>query len=274
MTTVRVYSKNADYQRFEVLKTNRNKRHRMGEFFVEGVRSINRAVADGWEIASFLYAGERELSTWARDLLRTVPTRQNYELSPALMEEISSKVETSELCALVRMRTDGPKSLTLSERPLLALFDRPSNKGNLGTVIRSCDAMGVEALLLTGHAVDPYDSDVIAATMGSFFKVPVVQMGENEATLAYLDGLRERYPGFQAVGTTAHREAPIETVDLTQPIIFFLGNETDGLCRAFRDYCDVMATIPMAEGSYASSFNVACAASILFYEAARQRRQI
>lgn len=275
MNTIRVYSKNADYQKFEVLKTNRNKRYRYGEFFVEGVRNINGAVKNGWRIASFLYPGGDALSRWARELLAATPTEVNYRLSPALMEELSGKEEPSELLAIVKMRDDGDalNGLSLSANPVLALFDRPSNKGNLGTVIRSCDAMGVEALLLTGHAVDPYDPEVTAASMGSFFKVPVIRVADNAAVLSFIGKMRESYPGFAAIGTTAHRETPIGAADLRSPVLLMLGNETDGLCRALRDCCDVLATIPMDPRASASSLNVGCAATVLFYEAVRQRAE-
>ena len=271
MPTQRIYSKNAAYQKFEVLKTNRNKRHRYGEFFVEGVRNINGALRGGWHICSFLYAGEAPLSGWAQDLLETVRTDENYQLSAALMQELSAKADTSELLAVVRMRAEDPAQLRLSATPLIALFDRPSNHGNLGTVLRSCDALGVEALLITGHAVDLYEPEVVAASMGSFFAVPALRIAENEAVFAYLEGLKARYPGCQVIGTTAHRQTAISDIDLTRPTVLMIGNETDGLCRAFAEYCDALATIPMAAEASASSLNVGCAATVLFYEAARQR---
>ena len=77
MKTERVYTRSATYQKFEVLKTNRNKRYKYGEFFVEGVRNINNAVENGWEIVSFLYDGDRKLSDWARDKLAAVRTQVN-----------------------------------------------------------------------------------------------------------------------------------------------------------------------------------------------------
>ena len=77
----KIYSQNADFQKFQVLKTNRNKRYKYGEFFVEGVRNINGAVQGGWEIRSFLYTREKPLSRWAEDLLATVKTQVNYQLT-------------------------------------------------------------------------------------------------------------------------------------------------------------------------------------------------
>lgn len=271
MKIERVYTKNAAYQKFEVLKTNRNKRYRYYEFFVEGVRNINEAIRNQWEIVSFLYTPDIPLSSWAKETLGAVRTQVNYELSASLMAELSGKADTSELMAVVKMRPDSFEQFHLSENPLLALFDRPSNKGNLGTIIRSCDALGVEGLILTGHGVDLYDPEVVVSSMGSFFNVPVIRMPDLPKLEQFLAEMKERYPGFQTVGTTAHKEFPIYDADLSGPLLFMIGNETDGLCRAFKEGCDRLVTIPMVETSSASSFNVGCAATVMFYEAVRQR---
>lgn len=271
MPVKKLYSKNADYQKFEVLKTNRSKRHKYGEFFVEGVRNLNEAVKNGWEIVSFLYTRERPLSRWAEDMLRAVRTTVNYELTAGLMEDLSGKEDTSELMAVVKNRPDDLSRLILSENPILVLFDRPSNRGNLGTLLRSCDALGVDGLLLTGHGVDLYDPEVIVSSMGSFFHVPAVRVADNQTVFQFIQRMKREYPGFAAVGTTAHRQKPLYRQDLSGPLMLMIGNETDGLCYAFKEGCDVLCTIPMAESSSASSFNVACAATVMLYEAVRQR---
>ena len=154
---------------------------------------------------------------------------------------------------------------------MIALFDRPSNHGNLGTILRSCDALGVEGLILTGHGVDLYDPDVVSSTMGSFFCVPAVRMSDNDSVFALIDALKARYPGFQVVGTTAHHEKTLSEVDFTKPTMLLIGNETEGLRRIYKERSDVLATIPMNPRGSASSFNVACAATVMFYEAVRQR---
>lgn len=267
----KIYSKNAAYQKFEVLKTNRNKRYRYHEFFVEGVRNINEAIKNNWNISSFIYSGDKKLSSWAQQILENVKTEMNYELHQGLMEELSSKEDTSELLAVIKMRDDCLEQLAFSENPLIVLFDRPSNKGNLGTIIRSCDSFGVDALIITGHGVDLYDKDVISASMGSFFNVPAVRASDNDTLFAYLQDLKQKYMQLQMIGTTAHKEHLITEVDFTRPTIFLLGNETDGLSRALKENSDMLATIPMCDKSAASSFNVGCAATVFLYEAVRQR---
>lgn len=272
MKTEKIRSRGAAFQKMQVLKTNRNKRFKSKQFFAEGVRNLNEAVRNGWHIVSFLYAGDITLSDWATSMLREVCTDVNYELPSDLMAELSGKEDTSELLAIVEMREDRFDEIRLSEKPMLALFDRPSNKGNLGTIIRSCDSLGVDGLILTGHGVDLYDPSVIASSMGSFFHVPVIRIPEHERLQLFLKEMKDRFPGFLTVGTTSHKQHPIYDMDLTLPLMFLIGNETDGLSHGLKEICDILATIPMNESASASSFNVGCAATVLFYEAVRQRR--
>ena len=246
-------SKNAAYQKFEVLRTNRNKRYRYGEFLVEGVRNINQAIRNGWQFTSLLYSPETPLSRWAQEVLDTVSCDTHYQLSSNLMQELSGKTDTSELLAILRMRPDDPALLHDSPCPLYILFDRPSNHGNLGSIIRSADALGADGLILTGHGVDLYQPEVITASMGSFFNLPAIRMADND--------------------TVAHKQLNITQVDFRLPTLLMIGNETEGLCRAFKEGCDLLATIPMADTSSASSFNVACAATVMMYEVCRQRAQ-
>jgi len=169
------------------------------------------------------------------------------------------------------MRQDATNQIILSDCPIIAIFDRPSNKGNLGTIIRSCDALGVEGLVITGHCVDLYDPDVIVSSMGSFFKVPVIRMPENSTILNWIEELRHTYDKLQVIGTSANADKCLYQLDMTNPVIFLIGNETSGLNNSLKELSDIMTTIPMSASSSASSFNVSCASTVMFYEAARQR---
>ncbi|MBE5818940.1 MAG: RNA methyltransferase [Clostridiales bacterium] len=270
MEEKRIYTKNSTYQKLEVLKTNRNKRYRYNEFLVEGVRSLNEAVKNNWNIKHFIY-NKNSLSSWARDMIRTAKTQENYCLTEELLKELSGKTDCSELMAVIEMREDDLNSVKLSSDPFIVLFDRPSNKGNLGTMIRSCDALGADMLIVTGHSVDLYDPEVVVSAMGSFFNMSVVRIANNNDLFGYIDKLKAKYPDFVAVGTTAHSQTPLYDVDMTRPLMLMMGNETMGLNKTFKEYCDILCTIPMSENSYASSFNVSCAASVLMYEVTRQR---
>ncbi|MBQ2464913.1 MAG: hypothetical protein II507_08015 [Treponema sp.] len=271
MIETKIIAKDSTYQKFEVLKSNRNKRYKYNEFLVEGVRSLKEAVTNKWNIKSFIY-DKNNLSDWARNTINSVNTKEKFVLTPELMKDLSGKEDTSELMAIIEMREDKLENVTLSKVPFILLFDRPSNKGNLGTIIRSCDSLGADMLIITGHAVDLYDPDVVISAMGSFFNMPVIRIEDNNDLYAYVEKLRKQYPDFLVAGSTAHKEKSIEEIDFTRPLILMIGNETMGLNKAFKEYCDVLCTIPMDEKSYATSFNVGCAASIMMYEVTRQRR--
>lgn len=270
MGTTDIFTRNNTYQHFQVLKKNRNKRYKYNEFLVEGVRSINEAVMKGWHIKAFIF-GNGKRSAWADNILRMVHTDMNYCLTRELMTELSEKTDTSELMAVIEMKNNTLFDESISENPFIVLFDRPSNKGNLGTMIRSCDALGADCLVITGHSVDLYDPDVIAASMGSFFKLPIVRISDNCILWKFVSDMKNKHSDFKLIGTTAHKQNLICHADLTVPLMLMIGNETIGLNQTFRKNCDMMCTIPMSEDSYASSLNVSCAASIIMYEVKRQR---
>lgn len=265
-----IRSENNDYQHFEVLKRNRKKRHQFKEFFVEGVRNINEALKNGWMIKAFLYTNAKPLSSWGMEILTKSDVPIHYVLDDHLMEKISDKEETSELIAIVTIPDDEFSRIELGEQMLVVVFDRPSNRGNLGTIIRSCDALGCQGLVITGHAVDLYDPETIRASMGSFFSLPKIRKSSATDIKNWADQLKKTYPELQIVGTSATGSQELYYHDFSKPTILLVGNETSGLSYKYKEISDKLVHIPMF-GS-ASSFNVACASSILLYEIQRQRQ--
>ena len=146
------------------------------------------------------------------------------------------------------------------------VFDRPAGPGNLGTVFRSADAFGARCVITTGHAADFYDPQCIRASIGTVFNKPHVNLEGCDAALEYLRALPEKP---LIVGTSAHGDALLTEVDLTGPVAMVIGNETFGMSKAWREKCDVVAKIPIYGG--ASSLNAGSAATVCFYEVARQR---
>ena len=258
-----IRSANADFQLALALRDNRRQRSQQGRFLVEGVRSIDAAVVNGWTIDSFWFAAGRPLSSWASGLLDSDVAQTHVELDPALMTDLSCKDETSELVALVEIPPDDLRRIPRSDDPLLVVLDRPASPGNLGSVIRSADALGADSVVVVGHAADVYDPQTVRASQGSLFAVPAVRVGSPEDLEPSLDGLR-------VVGTSARGDQELGTADLRGPIAVVLGNEAKGLSWAWRERADALVRIPQ-RGS-ASSLNLAAAAAILLYEAERQRR--
>ena len=265
----RIYSENNDYQHIEVIKRNREKRNKSKEFFVEGVKSIERAIQNNWQIISFVYSPQKKLSNWANDILHNSMATVHYELPLELMEKLSDKEESSEIIAIVSMPKNDLSRIKISQDLLIVVFDRPSNYGNLGTIIRSCDSFKADGLIITGHCVDLYDPQTIRSSMGSLFAIPILKSEPSEL-LPWLSEIKRNYSDLQIIGTSAKTKQIISDEKLNKPTVLFIGNETEGLSMNYKNFCDHLITIPIY-GS-ATSLNVACAASICLYEVDRQRR--
>jgi len=270
-TITKIYTENSDFQYIETLQHNRTKRNRGKEFVVEGVRSINQALGHGWTINALVYTRGRRLSDWAEGVIEGSKAKIHYLVSTPLMEKLSQKEETSELIAIAAMPDDEFARIPERENLIVVVVDRPTNPGNLGTLIRSCDALRVDGVIIrTCHSVDLYDPETIRATVGSFFSLPIIRISSSQELIPWLEGLKQRFSKLQVVGTSAKAETSIQSFDFTAPTIMLVGNESHGLSENARLLCDAMVTIPMY-GS-ATSLNVACAVSILLYEVDRQRR--
>jgi TrmH family RNA methyltransferase len=266
-----VESKNQWFQRVEALGRSRKKRHRSGEFVVEGVRSLNQLEANKeWNIEALLYAPSRPLSVWARNTLSSSRAHYHLELSLTLMEELSDKDDVSELLAVVKIPEDDLARLPVGPQPLFVLLDQPSLPGNLGTVIRSCDGLGVDGVVIFGRAADLYDPRTVRAAAGSLFAQPVVRITTWGGLMGWLDGVRIQVPNLQLVATTARGGVWPDEISFLHPTVLMLGNESAGLSHNVAELCDTSVSIPMS-GS-ASSLNLASAATAILYEARRQRR--
>jgi TrmH family RNA methyltransferase len=267
--TVKIYSENNVFQHVETLRRNREKRQHHKEFFVEGVRHINQTLTHHWPIKAFFYAPERQLSDWARTILRNSTAEMHVEMPLPLLEKLSNKNEPSELLAIVAMPEDSLTRIPIKPSLLVVAFDRPASPGNLGTLIRSCDALRVDGLIISGHSVDLYDPETISASTGSLFALPIVRLASHKTLLPWLETVRQTLGTVQVVGSDEKGSVSIQEHDFTPPTVLVAGNETWGMSAGYKAICDQIVRIPIF-GS-ASSLNVACATSIVLYEISRQR---
>jgi TrmH family RNA methyltransferase len=262
---LRVTSRNAAFQQWQALLSNRVKRQRAGEFIVQGVRPITLAVEHRWPVRAMIYDMSRPLSQWARAMLAASGARQ-VAMAPELLSELGEKDSGApEMVAVAAIPPDDFSRIPGTPNLLAVVFDRPANPGNIGTLIRSADAFGAHGLIVTGHAADPYDPKSVRASTGSLLAMPVVRALSHAEVTGWARTL-----GATIIGTDEKGDADIADVDLKGPAVLVIGNETTGLSVAWRQSCDIIARIPITGA--ASSLNAAGAATVVLYEAARQRR--
>lgn len=269
---VKLRSENDAFQHAETLSKNRTKRQKHRKFFVEGVKTIEQALTNEWKVDAIYYAGDVELSSFARNVLSRSTAREHFELPSRMFEKLrwSSKMEKrSELIALIEMPPEDLARISVKQNSLIVVFDRPSSFGNLGTIVRTCEAFGADGLVITGHAVDLYDPQTVRASMSSLFSVPIVRLPSHQEVQDWSDGIRKQYPDFRLVGSSARGAEDVQTYQFQGPLALVVGNETHGLSMNYMKICDAVVSIPMHGSS--TSLNVASASAILLYEINRQR---
>jgi TrmH family RNA methyltransferase len=268
--TSRITTRNARFQQLGALLTSRNKRHRAGEFLVQGVRPLTLALENGWEIRALLLDGTGGRSGWAREMIARVPDAERILMAPELLAELGEKTEgVPELLALVGIPPPPPEHIPFPPDFLGVALDRPSQPGNVGSIVRSADALGAHGVLVTGHGTDLFDPRAVRASTGSVFALPTAQAASPGEVATLLERRRAEGTPVRMVATDEHGDVELADADLTGPTLILVGNERAGLSRAWREMADLTVSIPMAGA--ASSLNAASAASIVLYEARRQR---
>jgi TrmH family RNA methyltransferase len=271
---LRVSVRNARFQQWETLLRNRTKRHRAGAFIVQGVRPITLAAEHGWEIEALLFDADRpRLSDWARRTLDGTDAEQ-FAVSGDLMAELGDKDgQPPELLAQVSISRRTLDDLRAERGWLGLVLDRPTSPGNVGSLIRSADAFGADAVIVNGRsAADPYDPKSVRATTGSLFAIPVASATSAHEVAAWARAQDAGGEGLAVLGTDERGDRVLSAHDLRRATLVVVGNETEGMSRAWFDLVDATARIPMSPRA-ASSLNAANAGSVMLYEAARQRSQ-
>ena len=232
---------------------------------VEGAELLSVAIASGASVEAVYVAPEGADAPAVVDVTDRI-LRQGgrvFDLAPGVMERVASTVTPQPLLAVVSYgatpfdRLDGAS--------LVVVCVDVRDPGNLGTVIRTADAAGVDAVVCCDGTVDPTNPKCVRATAGSLFHVPVVEGGTAAAAVAELSGR-----GFTTVATVVRGGTDYAAFDWTNRVALVLGNEAGGLSDALVASVDAGVTIPMAGRS--ESLNVGVSAAVLCFEALRQRR--
>jgi TrmH family RNA methyltransferase len=261
VTRRRITSEDAELQLLEALRHNRRKREQRGEFLVEGVRAIDRCLATGWPVRAALVPDGADPSAWAQGVAGQVD--DVVHVRPDLFARLTERDEPPELLLVARIP---PRSLADAPRPAdgaVVVLDRPARPGNLGTIIRTADALGAAAVLTIGHGAHLYDPRTIRASVGSVFSLPVLPVASNQELVDWVGAWRAEAP-VSVYATDEAGDVELRPgVVLSRPAVLLLGTERTGLARALRDLADVTVAVPMA-GS-ASSLNVAVAHGIVLH---------
>jgi TrmH family RNA methyltransferase len=207
--------------------------------------------------------------------------QSSLALADRLLPQIAAQVETIVLpnqvfdsvvdtetpqgvAALAKVRSFSLDDVLRPYQPMILVLSGIQDPGNLGTMLRSAEAFGASGVLLGEGTVSQFNSKAVRASAGSVFRVPALAI-KAEETIARL-----HEAGLRLVGTSSHSGTPADETNLAGPLAFFIGNEGSGLPRDLISQMDETVAVP--HRGPVESLNAAVAASVLLYEAARQRK--
>ncbi len=241
-------------------------REESGEMIVEGYRECRRALDCGYRPRALFHCPDFYLKNENEPTIVEECVKlgaEIYTCSKVCFEKIAYKERPDGLLMVGPHVSIGLSDLKLPENALVIVTEAIEKPGNLGTILRSADAAKVAAVIVCDRTTDIHNPNVVRASTGTMFSVPIVEATSEEA-LAFL-----KARGFKILAATPHAEKLHFEVDLTGNVAIALGAEQYGLTAKWMDGAELRVRIPML--GMADSLNVSAAATILVYEAVRQR---
>ncbi len=249
----------------------RRDRDESGEFLIEGYRELYRATHAHVAIDTLFTCEEHFLGTNEPALIAAIQKSgaKIYSCAPQVFDKLSYRDRPDGLLAIAKQMKTALNDLAdrlaaKKHPPLLVVAEAIEKPGNLGTILRSSDAVAADGVIVCDRCTDIYNPNVVRASTGTLFTLPVIE-ADGESTLKWL---QERNIAIAAA--TPHAEAEFTAVDLTGPLAIVVGTEQLGLSDLWMRHATLKMRIPML--GVADSLNVATATTLLLYEALRQRR--
>ncbi|MBI5930572.1 MAG: RNA methyltransferase [Chloroflexi bacterium] len=240
---------------------NRKERDAAGLFMVEGIRHVGDAVAAGAKLEFICYAPDLLISEFALDLIQqqTLQGVACYPVSAEVFESVASREGPQGIMAVVRQPNIVLADLNPANFVWGVALVAPQDPGNVGTILRTVNAVGASGLILLESSTDAYHPTAIRASMGASFWHPIVH--------AAFDDFAKwaNQQGYHIVGTSAHGSVDYRTVtEYPKPLILLMGSEREGLTTEQIAICHQLVRLPMV--GQVSSLNLSVATGVMLYE--------
>lgn len=239
-------------------------RDQQNAFMAEGLKLVIDALDLGWSIRTLIFAKSGKGNAAVEKVAaRTVAHGGDVlEVSEKVLSAITRRDNPQMVVGVFTQKLMTLRDINPSGLDVWVALDRVRDPGNLGTVMRTVDAVGAKGVILVGDTTDPFSLETVRATMGSVFSVPVAKASE-DAFLTWLKGFRGLVVGTHLKGAVDYR-----TIDYgKKPVLLVMGNEQQGLPDRIAEACQSLARIPQ-EGR-ADSLNLAVATGVMLFEIRR-----
>jgi TrmH family RNA methyltransferase len=244
--------------------TQKKSREETGTFMAEGLKLVIDALELGWTIRTLVYAKAAKSKPLVEQMAAKTVALGGLvlEVNEKVLVSITRRDNPQMVVGIFDQRWKPLKDIRPASGETWVALDRVRDPGNLGTIIRTCDAAGASGVILVGDATDPFSLETVRATMGSVFAVPVAKATQEEF-LAW-----KKTAGVSVVATHLAGAVDYRTIDYKKkPVVLLMGNEQSGLPDVLANQADALARIPQA--GRADSLNLAVATAVMLFEARR-----
>lgn len=237
-------------------------------YFVEGLRAVSESIISSANIECFLYSDSLFDLNGGQELYNQISNKYDniYNITDKLLKDVSDTENPQGIMAIVKFETTSLEEIILEENNFLILLDEVRDPGNMGTIIRTADALGANGIIITLGCVDVYNPKTIRSTMGSIFHIPIVYQEDIEETIKNL-----KNNNISIISTALESSDYCYNIDFKKDFALVIGNEASGISDKAIEQSDYIAKIPMI--GRAESLNAAIASGIVMYEASRQRQK-
>ena len=236
-------------------------RKQSGTFLIEGLREIELAIKGNYEIETILFlpdlVSEQQITKLTNNQINLI------EISIEVYQKLAYRDTTEGIIAVAKIKSSQLSDLKLPKNPLIVVMESIEKPGNIGAVLRTCDAAKIDAVIIANSKSDLYNPNTVRSSVGCLFTNQIA-MASTEEAIAFL--LKNNINFYSA---TLQNSTFYHTQDYTQPTAIVVGTEATGLSQPWREKATQNIIIPM-QGEI-DSMNVSVAAAILIFEAKRQR---
>jgi TrmH family RNA methyltransferase len=236
-------------------------------FLIEGIKLVEECIDNNYPISNIIYSEELFNANGGYDLFEKIKFYdQLIQIPGKLYKEISDMDNPQGILAVATFKVNYIEDINIKVNPFLLLLDRVQDPGNMGTIIRTADAFGINGIIVTEGCVDIYNPKVVRSTMGSIFRIPVFHESDGVNIIKKL-----KKEGVKIYSTSLEGSYYIQNTNFKESCMLIIGNESKGVSKSLHLMADELIKIPMI--GEAESLNAAVASSIIMYEAMRQRIQ-
>ncbi len=238
----------------------RQERERSGLFFTEGIRQVAEAVQLAAPIEQIIYAPDLLKSSFALTIVQQQQEQGTscLAVTAEVFKSLSVKEGPQGIGAVLRQRWESLEQIYMGNELCWIALDATQDPGNIGTILRTSDAVGSAGVMLLGHSADPYDPNAVRASMGAIFSQRLVRASFEDFTHW------KEQQHVSVVGTSDAAATNYRRILYPRPLVLLMGSEREGLSPEQQAICDMTVSIPMTGRS--DSLNLAVATGIVLYE--------